>query len=130
MDDTFSTIKSIWNADDQRLKTLVYFMTECDIALTDWNLEHAYTNLHAVRRIASGKLMKDKDSWKELLTKFKELEIKRRECLNAEENDLMKKRIEMYNLEDEIYMELNRLIQIHGLWFREGLDPSKAALRR
>jgi len=125
-------VKSIWNADDERLKTLVFFMTQCDTALLYWDLEGIYNYLHAAKRVFSGKGRKTKDdSWKNLMDKFKELEdIKRELSLLEKPEEIEKKKIEFYNKSEEIYIELNSLIQKHGFWFREGLDPSKAALRR
>ncbi len=38
--------------------------------------------------------------------------------------------IKFYDKADEIYVDQNRLMKAHGLFFREGRDPTKAALER
>lgn len=124
-------VKSIWNADDERLKTLVFFITNAELRLMYWDLEEAIKNLHAAKRVASAKLMKYENLWKELITQFNEIEKLRRELYMSQEiNERDKKKVELYNKCDEVCMKLNSLCQASGWWFREGLDPSKAALRR
>ncbi len=125
MESTFN-VKTIWNMDEARLKSLNTYMVLCEDAFVCWDLNNLYTYLKAVRRIASGKF--STKQLKELDSKFSDLEeIKRKmDDDNEDESDSIK----FYNQADKIYLELNRLMKAHGLFFREGRDPTKAALER
>ncbi len=125
MESTFN-VKTIWNMDEARLKSLNTYMVLCEDAFVCWSLNEIYTYLKAIRRIASGKF--SPKQLKELDTKFSELEkIKRKmDEDNNDETDSVK----FYNQADDIYLELNKLMKAHGLFFREGRDPTKAALER
>ncbi len=125
MESTFN-VKTIWNMDEARLKSLNTYMVLCEDAFVCWDLNNLYTYLKAIRRIASGKFRKTE--LETLDKKFEKLEgIKRKMDDDREdESDSVK----FYNKADEIYLELNRLMKAHGLFFREGRDPTKAALER
>ena len=125
MESTFN-VKTIWNMDEARLKSLNTYMVLCEDSFVCWDLDNLYTYLKAIRRIAAGKFRKTEVE--ELDKKFEELEkIKRKmDEDNAEQSDSIK----FYDKGDEIYLELNRLMKAHGLFFREGRDPTKAALER
>lgn len=122
------TPKSIWNIDDDRLKILSFYMAICDECFINWDLEGLYTYLFAIRRVATPKLKKDKAKWERLETKFKQFENVRRDMYNHQED--VKKKIEFYKEANDIYEELGVQMQEHGIFFREGLDPGRAALRR
>ena len=119
--------KSIWNLDDARLRTLNYFMVLCDEAFSLWELNEIYSHLRSIRRIICAKI-NDVEFGKVTIA-FKELEILKR-TMNKGEKDYDKKVIEYYNKCDEIYISMSRLMKKHGLFFREGEDPTKAVLKR
>jgi len=115
------TPKSIWNMDDERLKALNGYLLLCEDALLNWDIENTYSYLRAVFRIISGKLRIEE--YNAVVELFKKVEILRRDKPEG-------KVIEIYNQLDEIYIYINRLMKHHGLYFREGKDPSKAVLER
>ena len=113
--------------DEQRLKSLNQYMLLVEDAFVNWDLENIYIYLKSIRRIASGKFKKPEMS--DLDEMFQKLEkIKRK--MDAERIIKKEDSVEYYNQSDEIYVKLNRLMKSHGLFFREGRDPTRAALER
>ena len=119
-------VKTIWNMDEQRLKSLNTYMVLCEDSFSCWDLNSLYTYLKAVRRIASAKFRKTELD--DLDKKFEELEEIKRKMDDDREDETDS--VKFYNKADDIYLQLNRLMKTHGLFFREGRDPTKAALER
>ncbi len=126
MESTFSA-KTIWNMDEQRLKSLNNYMILCEDSFACWDLNNLYIYLKSIRRVISGKITRNQ--LKELDKKFEKLEELKRKMDN-DNNDDEYISIKFYDKADEIYVDQNRLMKAHGLFFREGRDPTKAALER
>lgn len=126
MESTFNA-KTIWNMDEARLKSLNIYMILVEDAFVCWDLNNLYVYLKSIRRVVSGKITRNQ--LKDLDNKFEDLEkIKRRmDDDNIDDDD---DSVKFYNKADGIYVDLNRLMKAHGLFFREGRDPTKAALER
>jgi len=126
MESTFN-VKTIWNMDEARLKSLNTYMVLCEDAFVCWDLNNLYIYLKSIRRVISGKITETQ--LKGLDEKFEDLEkIKRK--MDDDNNNDESIPIKFYGKADEIYIDLNRLMKRHGLFFREGRDPTKAALER
>lgn len=126
MEPTFNA-KTIWNMDESRLKSLNNYMVLAEDAFVNWDLDNIYIYMKSIRRIASGKFKKKELD--ELDVLFGKLEkVKRTMDSQLEIN--RKDQVEYYNKADEIYVKLNVLMKSHGLFFREGKDPTRAALER
>ncbi len=126
MESTFN-VKTIWNMDEARLKSLNTYMVLCEDAFTCWALNDIYTYLKSIRRIASGKF--SPKQLEVLDKKFNSLEeIKRK--MDDDDNDDETDSVKFYNKADDIYLEINRLMKAHGLFFRERRDTTKAEVER
>jgi len=123
------TAKTVWNMDEARMREINNYLVACEQCLLSWDLELLYTYLLQVRRLCSGKFTTQeyKKLGTDLIDKIEKL---RRELNPDEERKYNNDRILIYNLCDELYIELNRLLVKHGLFFRVGDDPTRAALRR
>lgn len=126
MESTFSA-KTIWNMDEQRLKSLNTYMVLCEDAFVCWDLNNLYVYLKSIRRVISGKITRNQ--LKDLDKKFEKLEELKRK-MDDDDNGDDNEPIKFYDKADEIYVDQNRLMKAHGLFFREGRDPTKAALER
>ncbi len=126
MESSFNA-KTIWNMDESRLKSLNQYMVLCEDAFVNWDLDNIYIYMKSIRRIASGKFKKSEMT--QLDTLFSELE-KFKRIMDAKLQIDAKDSCEYYNKADEIYVKLNVLMKSHGLFFREGRDPTRAALER
>lgn len=120
------TTPTVWNADEERTKMLLWFLASADVSLYKWDLEGIYSSLHQVKRIAYAKLRKSKTQWEDIINnKFPEMEkLRRKYLITMSDND----KIEFFNKCEEIYMEINAMLQDHGIYFRESDDPRHAAL--
>lgn len=105
-----------WNFDDERMKVLHMHMIECEYAFEDWNLNKIYSKLKIIEIIISGPV--SEDEWKELKVSFDKLEKLKRNLDNDEIKDIRKKQIEFYNNARNIYIELNRIMNKRGFFFR------------
>ena len=123
-----NTIKSIYNMDEDRLKSLNYYMKVCEIAMVNWDLENIYVFLNAMRRMIIGAHKKPVE---EKLTKgFEEFEtLKRQLDLSKSEEEYHKNRSEFYNKADRIYSFINKLNIAIGMYFRKGDDTNEAELK-
>ena len=108
--------------DDERMKALNINLLMCEDSFLNWDIENIYIYLRAIFRMISGKLREEE--FKGVQDLFKDVEELRRK------SDDNSKNVELYNQLDNIYIYLNRLMKHHGLFFREGRDPSKAVLER
>ena len=126
MESTFN-VKTIWNMDEARLKSLNTYMVLCEDAFVCWDLNNLYVYLKSIRRVISGKITKKQLEGLDI--KFRGLE-KLKRAMDDDDNDDESNPVKFYNKADEIYIDLNRLMKAHGLFFREGRDPTKAALER
>jgi len=119
------TIKSIWNMDEARLKTINYFLNKAELEFQEWDLENLYWTLRSIKRMIYAKLKKNE---KENIDKeLKELENFRKKI------DIVKngnERGKFYSMCENFYEKLTVLMKEHGLFFREGDDPRFAVLRR
>ncbi len=126
MESSFN-VKTIWNMDEARLKSLNTYMVLCEDSFACWDLNNLYIYLKSIRRVISGKITRKQ--LEELDKKFESLEkIKRK--MDDDGNDDESDSVRFYNKSDDIYVDLNRLMKAHGLFFREGRDPTRAALER
>jgi len=123
-----NSAKSIWNFDQSRMMDLNYRMVLCENAFEIWDLHTISINLHTIRRIVSGAL--EDTEWDKVKEEFDKLEEIKREMDSSKDSDHEKNTIKYYNKADEIFIQLNRLMQKNGFFFRKGNDPRFAALRR
>ncbi len=120
-------VKTIWNMDEARLKSLDGYLILCDDCFSVWDLGGIYSNLQSIYRIASAKFTNTQGEEIEKL--FEELEkIKR--LMDDDDNDDESNPVKFYKKCNQMYIKLGRLMKAHGLYFREGKDPTKAALDR
>ena len=113
--------------DESRLKSLNNYMVACEDAFVNWDLDNIYIYMKSIRRIASGKFKKHEI--KDLDALFTQLENFKR-IMDSKLQIDRKDSCEYYNKADEIYLKLGKLMVSHGLFFREGRDPTRAALER
>ena len=129
-----------------RLMDVFVLFGNCDVAFASWDLEGIYSSLHSLKRVAYAKFQND-PSYTDFIKgiyynkkgdafKHKEggawerLEKARREFYRSKNDDQYNyNQIKFYNIAEEIYLKLNLLIKEHGIFFREGRDPRRAALR-
>ena len=83
--------------------------------------------MKSIRRIVSGKFKTTEIGEVDKL--FNELEKNKRNMDDPDKVDDSES-VKYYKKADEIYVKLNRLMKIHGLFFREGKDPRRAGLER
>lgn len=141
--------QALWNVDGAQLFVIFQIKTEASIYLTNWNLEQAYWKLRDLRREVDAKLNrtkpedcnikiikdgKPKIEKKKMTQKQKvdflldELTTERQVFMgSARENEDYSR---FYLVLEEFYMLLSELMKEHGLWLREGEDPSQAFRRR
>ena len=111
--------------DESRLKSLNQYMVVCEDAFVNWDLDNIYIYMKSIRRIASGKFKKTE--LEDLDKLFGELEDFKR-IMDSKLQIDMKDSVKYFNKADEIYLKLGKLMVSHGLFFREGRDPTRAAL--
>lgn len=140
------TLQSVWNFDGAELNLIFELKLEVSNALQEWNLEAAYWKLRDLRREIDAKLNRTKKNEiecyneegekqkvklteKELIDNFIIYVEKERNTylLNYQGEGAASK---FYLILEEFYMNLASLMKEHGLYFREGDDPSKAIFRR
>lgn len=122
------TAKTIWNMDEARMRVLNQYLVMCEMSFLDWDLDNLYIQLVSIRRIISGKI--SKEEYDKAGEKLEEIEKLKKQMDIDKEKDYDKKRVEWYNICDQLYVMLNRFMKKHGLFFREGDDPTRAALKR
>ena len=124
-----TTVKSIWNMDEARLKSLNYYMLSCEAALHNWNLQVTHQFLQSIKLVLFP--MFEKQEKEDLDKALKKLEIIKRDLDNSiTEKNFKKTSVKYHNKASEIYLEFGTLIVKHGLIFRKGEDAQYAALRR
>ena len=118
--------KSVWNADDERLKTLISYMRLAEDAILSWDNDEIYLNLDMVSLIMYGTL--GSDELEKLEKAFLEIETMRRkpELQNPDHKDFKITSVELYNKLKDMYKQLNKLQVKHGLYFRKRKDARKA----
>lgn len=141
--------KAIWNVDGAQLYVIFQIKTEASIYLTNWDLENSYWRLRDLRREVDAKLNRKKiekcnvrvtiDGKTEIveknLTQKEKVDYlldeltKEREIFLISEKDV-ENYSRFYLVLEEFYMLLSELMKEHGLWLREGEDPSQAFRRR
>ena len=118
-----------WNIDDARMKALEFYMENLEMAFLQWDLNNINKYLRAVFRVVKG-TGKETDE-KAINEKLTDLEGIKREYEKIIDYDLCnQKKIEFYNVADEIFEMVNKLNKEAGIYFRKGNDPKFAALRR
>lgn len=122
------TAKTVWNMDEARMRVLNQYMVLCEIAFYDWDLNSIHNSLISIRRAISG-MLKETD-YNKMGKIFQKLEQIKREMNMEKEDEYHILKVKFYNICDELYVELNRAMKKHGLFFREGDDPTRAALKR
>ena len=122
------TAKTVWNMDESRMKAVDYYLSLCETAFINWNLEELYIYLKQVRRMISGKI--SEEQFKKCDDMLQDMEKIRRSINIDNEQETKKKKSELYEKADELYVYLNRLMKKHGMFFKEGDDPTRAALKR
>jgi len=124
-----TTVKSIWNMDEARLKSLNYYMLSCEAALHNWDLKSTHQFLQSIKLVVFP-MFKDKERT-DLDKELKELEAIKRDVDNAiTEHKFKENSIKYHNKASDIYLQFGTLIVKHGLIFRKGEDAQYAALRR
>ena len=124
-----TTVKSIWNMDEARLKSLNYYMLSCESALHNWDLKSTHQFLQSIKLVVFP-MFKEKERT-DLNKELKELETMKRDLDNTtEESKWNANSIKYHNKASEIYLEFGILNVKHGLIFRKGDDTQLAALKR
>lgn len=138
--------QTIWNIDGAELALIFEIKVEAGSHLKNWNLEGAYWSLRDFRREIDAKLNREKkenvkiygkdDEVKdEQLTEKEVVNIMLQDCEN-ERNKFLKSDQDMddlssfYLILEQFYLHLSFLMKKHGLYLREGDDPSEAFRRR
>lgn len=124
MDNSFA-IKSVWNFDEAEFMAIYSIKEQCIELFSSQNMEDLYWMLRALRREIDAKLdVKEKERVAEELTAIVDM----REKILLD-NDSKQKNAFYIKLED-FYLLLCDLMKEHGIYFREGDDPRRAALKR
>lgn len=114
---------SIFNFDLQELMIIAELKRLYVHHMQNWDLEGAYWNLRAMWIEFDAK---PKDDERETLyNKMKTLENTRNQYLNG-----TKETGEYYHDLENMYRDICRTMKKHRLYFREGDDPTKSALKR
>ncbi len=121
------TAKTVWNMDEARMRQIDRYLIAAEECFLSWDLESLYSYLNQVRRIAAGKFKETE--YDDLGKIMGEIEYFRR-ALDIDSPHYDNYKIQIFNLCDKYYVELNRLLKKHGVYFREGDDPTRAALKR
>lgn len=122
------TAKTVWNLDDARFKAIDYYLNLCEACFISWDLENMYIYLQQIRRMISGKI--NIIQFDETGKSLQEIEELRQSINTADDDEFPKIKHEIYQKCDKLYVYLNRLMVKHGLFFKEGDDPTRAALKR
>lgn len=134
--------QTLWNFDGAELNLIFTIKVECGIHLKSWDLEKAYWSLRDLRREIDAKLRRDKAEDIDLYdregkaTKIKltekEMIDKFLEDCESERNVWLRSDFEIddasrfYHVLEQFYLTLSFLMKKHGLYLREGADPSQA----
>lgn len=110
------TLKAEWNMDDEVLKIIKALKTAFIIYIKNWDLENAYFTLRQIRMEIDSKLKGKQQSTAK--TKIDVLEKERMEYLK----DMKTNKRKFYRLCEDYYIYLGRLMQEHGLYFREKIE--------
>ena len=105
-----------WNFDDARMQVLHMHMIELENSFEIWDLKGIYAKIKTIEMIISGPL--DDDEWKNINDQFKELENLKRKINDENNENLGKVQIKYYNYARNIYIELNRIMNKRGFFFR------------
>lgn len=123
-------IKAIWNMDEEALKRINALLNAFAVLFNQYGkssdktlLEEAYWNLREIRREINAKLTKSESDF--MNKKVQILENNRRLFLQGK-----LQAGSFYDVEEVFYMVMAKLMKMHGIFFREGDDPSKAVTRR
>ena len=127
-------LQSVWNFDGAELALVFEIKQEVIERLKNWDLEGAYWKLREFRAELDAKQYKklkdDAEPPEIKITRdlMGELE-EQRNMFNStiHSNESISK---FYSYLEAFYMYLCRLMKRHGLFFREGDDPSKAIFQR
>lgn len=134
--------QSVWNLDGAQLNLIFQIKYEASVYLTSWQLDQAYWRLRDLRREIDAKLnrtKREKQSIKNPENKIEEREMTQKEMVDYLLEELTRERDAYLENEDksrfylvleEFYLLLSELMKEHGLWLREGDDPSQAFRRR
>ena len=127
-------LQSVWNFDGAELALVFEIKQEVIERLRAWDLEGAYWKLREFRAELDAKQYKKiKDDaevpeLKDTKRLVNELEEQRQIYISTPTtNESISK---FYVYLETFYMYLCRLMKRHGLFFREGDDPSKAIFQR
>ena len=121
------TIKSLWNIDEARLKTIDFFLNKAEVEFQNWSLENLYWTLRSIKRMIYAKLKKEERA--EIDAKLAKLEEFRRKN-NIIKNSTENTKGKFYRMCEDFYESLTILMKEHGIFFREGDDPRFAVLKR
>lgn len=141
------SIQSVWNFDGAELGLIFQIKAEAGAYLNGWALEQAYWSLRNLRREIDAKLKttqgKEEYSVESEEGKKKKIKLSEKEIVDHMLGELVKERTTFLTSEqkdedfsrfylalEEFYLLICRLMKEHGLYFREGDDPSDAFRRR
>lgn len=118
--------ESVWNSDNME-HALLFEIKLCFISnMKAWDLENAYWDIRLLRVEIDAKL--DEKEQDKLSDDLKALEKLRNEYLLSKDNPEAVGKF--YAELETVYILISRLFKKHGIYYRSGLDPSRAALRR
>lgn len=119
--------QAVFNFDVAELIILFQFKERALNAIQEFNLERAYWELRGLRRELDAKLDRRKKEDETSKEHLKLITAMREQWLVNKNNEDL--RNEFFTAIEEFYEYLCYLAKSHGIYFREGLDASKAALR-
>ena len=124
-----NTVKSIWNMDEARLKSLNGYLLSCEFSLHHWDFENIHKYISDIKRVVFP-MFKDTERDK-LSIELEKLEnLKRKLDNSSKDKEFQINSTAYHHQADEIYLQFGILIVQHGLIFRKGDDAQFAALRR
>lgn len=105
-----------WNFDDERMKILHLHMIELEYAFENWNLKLIYSKIKIIELIISGPM--SDDEWNDIQKLYVELEKIHRKINTENDKSMTKNKIDFYNKARTLYIELNRIMNKRGFFFR------------
>ena len=127
-------LQSVWNFDGAELALVFEIKQEVIERLRVWDLEGTYWKLREFRAELDAKQykkMKDNVEPPELAeTKRLMEELEEQKNIFNSTNPTSESLSKFYSYLETFYMYLCRLMKKHGLFFREGDDPSQAIFQR
>ncbi len=116
--------QSIWNFDEDRMRTLSYYMNNFEYFVIQGNVQETYNYLHSIFLVIQG--TGEEKEEEELDKEFEKLEEFKRKCPLEQNYAGSVEAIYFLNQARKIYRLMNRYNTKSGLYFRKSANPRKA----